>query len=239
MNDLITVQGLNTAKDVLLSGSSTGGISVISHVDTIASVFPNANVRGLASDGFLLDYSDLKGNLYYEGLLRAMLTLHNGTSHLNPHCLSSIQSGLPWQCLYAQYSYPYLKTDVFIAESLYDIWQLIRVMSSPGDGLGKFWGQCLSTPTLCNALQTQTFQTFYAAMASAFQTGSFTDSVKNFFAPACFVTELATDNNSWLKLHVVGKSLAEAVADWYFDRSSGAQNQYLDEPFPNGCGGNY
>ncbi len=56
---------MSDAENILVTGCSAGGLSTFFHLDTIASWFSRAVVKGAAFSGFFLPIENLQGHLLF------------------------------------------------------------------------------------------------------------------------------------------------------------------------------
>jgi len=114
--DLKTRQALYAATDIVIGGCSAGGIHVLAHLDTIrAHLPPSARVVGFVDSGFYLDqpwYSRPKAFV-------TSPTGMNASGMLNSDCIADYL-GSPESCLIGQISSTYLRTPVFLWQSIFD-----------------------------------------------------------------------------------------------------------------------
>ena len=52
--------GASNASEIVVTGGSAGGLSVVLHLDLVAQLIPWAMVRGIAEAGYFLDVKDVK-----------------------------------------------------------------------------------------------------------------------------------------------------------------------------------
>lgn len=114
------------ATDIVVSGTSAGGLGVYLNLDAMAAPFAQRHVRirGLASAGFFLntgtDYASQMATLARE---------QNSTPALNPRCIAdAAKRGLPAEsCFFPENSAAYMQTPVFGLQSRFDTWQLSHI----------------------------------------------------------------------------------------------------------------
>jgi hypothetical protein len=116
-------QGLKNAAEIVLSGDSAGGIGTWPHLDWLQQRYPGARVVGVpiaAFHFFAVPYTGpghTSSNLadFRESAWAGHVALWD--SFVNTACAAAIE---PWRCMLANYSFPYVKSSVFVVESLTD-----------------------------------------------------------------------------------------------------------------------
>lgn len=121
--------GLSSASDVLVSGSSAGGVAALNLVDDVARMLPNARVACLVNSGVFPPWGD------FAAFARNVATLH----------------GLARQdALFAESVLGSVAAPVLLVSSAYDSWHLRNILQINGSD----WQGCLSDgPTGCSMPQ--------------------------------------------------------------------------------------
>ena len=126
--------GLAAATEVILKGCSAGGLSVYLHADYVGSLLPAvAKYVAIPGAGFFMDLPGYDGAYHYRGNYQWVAQAMNVTQlgAVNDGCLAFYagQPGAPlWKCYVAQYTLPFIKTPLFIDNSLADSWQGSEIM---------------------------------------------------------------------------------------------------------------
>ena len=135
-----------------------------------------------------------------------------------------------------QYIFQFIKTPVFIANSLYDTAQLAGLLGleclppNCSDAMMKFFfnfrnvNSAYSTSPYCTFMFS--IQQFLDQLAPALATES-----TGVFADSCLVHCQTLTDNTWTQFLVGGQSMRDTFSDWYFDRSSGKTKE-VDCVFP-------
>ncbi len=129
LDTLDATSGLKGATDILLSGESAGGIAVWPKVDALAARYPAARVSGAPVAGFYSDSYPYTGpNATNGGLanfnksgLDQLYALYQPS--LNAACVAA-NAADPAFCMLSNNSFPYVKSAMFVTESLSDSVQL-------------------------------------------------------------------------------------------------------------------
>ncbi|CAI5472961.1 unnamed protein product [Closterium sp. Yama58-4] len=154
ISHLLAHHGMRSASHVLLSGCSAGGLAALLLCDSLADRMGREGgeelegvgggrgeegggekggvggreggvvVKCMSDGGYFLDARDVGGSRHFlrDTMFRPVTALHNVT--LNPHCLASRPANDSWQCFFPQHFLPFLRTPLFILNSLYDSWQV-------------------------------------------------------------------------------------------------------------------
>lgn len=124
LDDMDTRAGLlTTAEAVVLTGTSAGGLGTYLNADHVRSrLAPSTALHALPDAGFFLDHANFHGSMAFRAEMQGGLALWNSTLH--PACVAATAAADRWQCLFAQYVWPFIETPVFVMNSLYDTAQL-------------------------------------------------------------------------------------------------------------------
>ncbi|KAI9082638.1 hypothetical protein K1719_035507 [Acacia pycnantha] len=214
MEELMS-KGMQNADQALLSGCSAGGLATIIHCDEFKSLFPNSTqVKCLSDAGFFLDADDVSGGRTMRNLFAGVVQLQEVKENLPESCLSQFD---PTSNLVN-----HVETPLFLLNAAYDSWQVqASLIPAKADPYGS-WNDCKSNHANCNSSQIQFLQDFRTQMLNALQDFS-SEAQAGMFINSCFShcqsekQELWFSDNSPL---LMGKPVAIAVGDWYFDRDS-------------------
>uniref|UniRef100_A0A8C4IYK7 Notum, palmitoleoyl-protein carboxylesterase n=1 Tax=Dromaius novaehollandiae TaxID=8790 RepID=A0A8C4IYK7_DRONO len=127
-------KGLNTAKVLLLAGSSAGGTGVLLNVDRVAEQleemgYHGIQVRGLADSGWFLDNKQYRRTDCIDTITCAPTeAIKRGIRYWNgivpERCKLRFKEGEEWNCFFGYKIYPTLRCPVFIVQWLFDEAQL-------------------------------------------------------------------------------------------------------------------
>jgi hypothetical protein len=140
------VPSLADAAELLVSGSSAGGLTTLLHIDVIAErareVNANIRVSAVPEVGFFVDAASIWGGerLYTEVYTRIadFGNISAGTpDQVNADCVAANPGPNRWRCFMAQYTYPHIKTPVMIVNSKYDQWKRGEISLTPQEELGR------------------------------------------------------------------------------------------------------
>lgn len=151
MSFLMKDHGMDEATDVILTGGSSGGMAVYLNCDRIADQIRAANpkirVTCLADAGMFLDHPGISGNPTLSPQFVDSFYAWNSSAMTNQACIAHYTPlGTPWKCIFAQYVLPFIKTPLFIAQNLYDSYQLGHILGLGGcSTYGKDLSACPNT----------------------------------------------------------------------------------------------
>lgn len=218
---------LATAKNVIIKGCSAGGLAVYLHVDYLAgrinAVNPGARVLGSPGAGLFLDVNSLAGNKRYTPIYQYVANMQQvlQKGSVNDDCLADKAPSDQWQCFMAPYTLPYIKTPVFIMNSLADAWQQGNIM-----GLG-----CNpAVANSCNATQIAYLNNFRLEMIAALAPVTSQPQKHGVFAQSCSVHVVEDTTHYYTQVKVAGQTEASAFAAW-FNGQYGPATQVIDGQF--------
>jgi hypothetical protein len=122
---LLREAGMAAATDVVISGTSAGGLGVYLNLDAIRAQIPPAiRVRGLAVAGFFL----ASGANYLPQMINLAIA-QNSSGALSPTCRQKMAAHkLPAEmCIFPEYFAAAITTPVFALQSQFDTWQLAHI----------------------------------------------------------------------------------------------------------------
>ncbi|KPP77510.1 protein notum-like [Scleropages formosus] len=129
----LLAQGLDTAKLLLLAGSSAGGTGVLLSVDRVAEQLEelghtNVQVRGLSDSGWFLDNKQYRCTDCSDTISCAPTeAIRRGIRYWNgvvPERCREAHEGEEWNCFFGYKLYPTLTSPVFVVQWLFDEAQL-------------------------------------------------------------------------------------------------------------------
>lgn len=226
--DLCGSKGLSSATDVILSGTSAGGLATYIHAPHVAALLPWANVVAMPDAGYFLDHPNIHGVSTFRRSFQGAVgpALWNATAGLNPACVSAVAPADVWKCAFAPYTAPFNRVPTFVVNSLYDSAQLGIILQLP----------CASDIAKCDPQQ-------LAEVAKYRQ--AFMDAVKPVLAQpgtGCFLTacnqhEETCADGDWHGITVGGTVLSAAVPAWaaaaFAGGSTSTAFQFVDGVWPS------
>ncbi|XP_057800356.1 pectin acetylesterase 11-like isoform X6 [Salvia miltiorrhiza] len=209
MMDELLRMGMGNAKNALLSGTSAGGLATILHCDKFQALFPDSTrVKCLSDSGFFIRGQYFTGADLREGRFYGV----------------KLENLLPTSCT-TKFNPILLSENVFNGKSL-----------SPS------WYNCTQIDLmLCNWTDLQTMKdfrtTFIQTLKSTIVDSS---SRRGYFVHSCYrhghITEnfYSTCSSLFGNNILANKIVAQAVGDWYFDRSKFEEIDILND-LPRKC----
>lgn len=175
---------LSNASEVVITGASAGGLTVLLHVDSIADTVREGaaaaggggtapSIVAVTNCGFFLDGTDVWGGSQFRQVYQNVVALHNvsGPDSTDAQCWESLPTTVDatesWRCFMAPFVYPYISTPLFLVNSQYDSFQLQYILAGlPNNTVAPApdpaWAACILSPGLnasvCNATQVYAIQ---------------------------------------------------------------------------------
>nr|GMC55985.1 pectin acetylesterase 8-like [Ipomoea batatas] len=220
------VEAVNPA---IISGCSAGGLTSILHCDKFKTLLPaSTKVKCLADAGYFINAMDVSHAAHIEQFYNDVVTTHGSAKNLPTSCTSKMNPGL---CFFPQNIAPTIQTPLFLVNAAYDYWQIKNILA-PGvaDPQGT-WHSCKLDILKCSDTQLGIMQGFRLEFLKAL--GAVANSPSSgFFINSCYAHCQTGVQETWLRDDspmLDGKSIANAVGDWYYDRSP---FQKIDCPYP-------
>uniref|UniRef100_A0A0D9YII3 Pectin acetylesterase n=1 Tax=Oryza glumipatula TaxID=40148 RepID=A0A0D9YII3_9ORYZ len=204
--DELMGKGLATAKQAILSGCSAGGLAALLHCNDFHARFPKeVSAKCLPDAGFFLDVEDLSGERHMWSVFNGTVHLQNVREVLSKDCLTKKD---PTECFFPAELVKSITAPTLILNSAYDSWQMDPFLDSHGPVAKLTFG--IAVPHKSK----NKFVDDVEIVKDKKDWGLFIDS--------CFTHCQTPFNISWSSQAspVLGsKTVAEAVGDWYFERS--------------------
>ena len=218
--------GMAAASDVILTGGSSGGLATYLVCDRVAGMVSGANATTkyscLADAGFFLDHGNVAGAPTTSPQFKESFVAWNSSGGTNQDCIKHYTPlGTPELCIFAEYVAPFIKSPLFIAQNLYDSWQLNNILKVTTGGCGGY-GHNLST---CTGPQMGAVQAYGATMRTRLNISAFPK--RGIFAPSCIAHCQTTENEhpaslwQWPARWGIGHGVSppntpqEVHANWY------------------------
>jgi len=253
------VPGLAGVTDLLVSGSSAGGLTTLLHLDEIAAAAraanPGVRVAGVPEVGFFLDAESIwrGGERVARRAYAAVAALGNVSTgdpaQVNAACMLGTPPGERWRCFMAPYTYPFVATPTFLLQSSLDQYQTQNLLAPNEDTAVAVTPYAPFLPcTLhpgpepaggaCNATQwAQWFgydAQFYAAFDAALAaTPPAVLARSGGVLTTCPIHTTAIGGRSHA-IRVAGKSMYDYLAEWWAARGAPVEGGRWarDVPFP-------
>jgi len=232
--DTLLEKGLAEAEEVLLTGCSAGGLAAILHADHVKKrldIVPRLKKFGVAPiSGFFLLHSNLDGEAVFPEEMKYAFDLANASYGVNADCVAAFPEET-WKCGFAQHSFAFTHSRVFLLNSALDSWQISCIYTAgfergfPREGVQDMNGNCSAAPgwkkcskdvASCGAEQVhklneyiQDFQAILAMNPSTSRGGN------GAFIHSCFTHCEALSNPQWSGFEINGVSMQQAVSKWW------------------------
>ena len=250
---------LSATSELVVSGSSAGGLTTLLHLDYVAGRAQGANpalrVAGVPEVGFFVDAASIwDGRHVYTEMYQRVAAFGNVSGGLPEQVNADCAAAYPaeedrWHCFMAQYTYPHVRTPTFLLQSQVDEWQAQNILAPDLDTSVAVhtyapFVPCILHPgppgqggSQCNATQwaqwsgyaAQFFAALYASMAA---TPPDTLARSGGVITSCPIHTTAISGKSH-SIVVGGRSMYDWLVAWY---DSGAPKEggawTLDLPWP-------
>jgi len=252
---------LAKASSLLLSGSSAGGLAVYLHADyisdTVHAANPSCVVKAVPEAGFFPDaasiwplpHTDVERPQYRHVMsevfsrLAGFANITGGApDQVSAACVAATEERDRWRCFSAQYTLPFIRTPLFVVNSMHDQWQAQHMLAPDPNvsyGVTSYapFRPCIKAPLVgCNATQ-------------AAQWTAYADQFMDLLASARAATPppLAAQhagvitscpihdtlmNGLSRRIVVRGSTLYDRVAAWVLEEPGTAGVWTVDVPFP-------
>lgn len=233
--DDLWCKGMQYAENAILSGSSAGGLATILNCDKFKSFFPDdsVKVKCVANAGFFINIKTITGSPNIQKMYQRVVNLHGSAKNLPPSCTSAMEPSL---CFFPQHVVPYVETPLFIFNSAYDAWQINNTLIPPNLDPQRAWEHCKFQISACTFSQRMTIQDFGVEFLKTF-VGLTPCYTRGYFITSCHTHPDIIWPKYWfatISPRILNKTIAEAVGDWYFDRTG--IHQHIDPyPFARDC----
>ncbi|KAL8046850.1 hypothetical protein ABFX02_08G200600 [Erythranthe guttata] len=221
MEDLLA-KGMANAENAILTGGSAGGLGAILHCDDFRSLLPNTKrVKCISDSGVFLHAKDLPGADQRAEYFAKMVAYHGVTKSLPSPCTSRMN------CVFPEYIVRDIETPIFFIESAFDPYQLIHHYFSNEST----WENCTANLEVCTPSQLQTMKDYGITLRKTLQEfGVCKPKSVGMFVHSCYRHGNWYDDLTWTRSALLGnKTIAQAVGDWFFDRSSFQEIDYENE----------
>ena len=230
--------GMAHATDVILTGGSSGGLATYLTCDRVGELVSRVNASTryscLADAGFFLDHPNYEGQPSYSPLFEQSFYAWNSSGGTNQACIAHYaRLGTPEKCIFAQYVAPFIQSDLFIMQTLYDSFQLANILQVTGAGKCAGYGSpglAGCQPEQISAIQQygSTTRTLLASLAAKSQR-------LGVYAPSCISHCQSVENEhpaalwDWPARWGIGNATPSAAFnDWYSNRKSNYLVQQCD-----------
>ncbi|XP_065058133.1 uncharacterized protein LOC135685948 [Rhopilema esculentum] len=217
-------RGLEKASDVILSGTSAGGLAVLLQGDYLKHKLPKtATVRGLVDAGFFLD-SQAEGSVdVTENQFKGLYETH--MPKLRTKCEKGRDNSTKFKCLLPQNMVQYTSLPLYFVNSLYDHWQLSELHQL----------RCIYNNEKCQPQQRDRILEFRNDMYKNLKEALKDSKHHGLFADSCIGHGQAIVDYTWSRIRVNNQTLNDAFNEWVNDKHGEKRHWNVDCHFP--CNG--
>ena len=227
--ELEALAGLQSlATDVVLTGTSAGGLATFVHAPRLAALLPpTADVVAAPDAGAFVDLADVYGAHSWAASLQASHALWNAT--VGAACAAArAPTGDAWRCLLPEVAYASAPAAprTFVVQSLSDPTGAGIVIRLP----------CSFAAGKCNASMLAALQRYSDGVADAIvgaqAAGGAARAEDGFFLTTCAQHEETCADGDWAGISVGGATMAQAFAQWRTRAAAPADSRRRDVPWP-------
>ena len=217
-------RNLQKASDIVLSGTSAGGLAVLLQGDYLKHRLPKtALVRGLVDAGFFLNSQAEDGTNIIGNQFRGLYDLHN--PKLRKACEREQNNSTKFLCLFPENTLQQNKLPIYFINALYDHWQLSELQQV----------HCVYHNDQCMTTERDRILNFRKVMFSRLN-----DAIKHLpnaglFADSCIGHGQAIVDYTWSRIRVNNSTLRDAFDKWLRDVHGEKRHFNVDCHFP--CNG--
>ena len=228
---LLTDFGMTYAKEVIISGASAGGVAVYLHADYLSTKITNhammtqkqingspaaatpPRVTAVADAGFFPDLPSITGDYLYTPLYKSIFNLHHMRDSVNQDCIDYYSPHKEeWKCFMAQYTLPFIKTPLYIVNSMSDSWVTQNIM-------GIYCNPSMDTNT-CTEEELAFFDTFRQEILNIPQLKQYiSKSTSGLWLCECWAHSVLNFDNYWLLTEVQGSNIRKSFNNWYLGKN--------------------
>ena len=217
-------RNLESANDIILSGTSAGGLAVLLQGDYLKHRLPRtATVRGLVDAGFFLDSPSEDGSNVVENQFKGLFDIHQ--PKLRMKCENGKDNSTKYQCLFPQQTILHTKLPVYFVNALYDHWQLSELQRL----------HCVYNNDNCIPEQRDRILNFRNVMYDHLLDALGHMKNAGLYADSCIGHGQVIVDYTWTRIRVNNQTINDAFHDWFNDRSGEKRHINTDCRYP--CNG--
>jgi len=238
LQDLEDRHGMGTAKKVLVSGGSAGGLAAYIHAPYIASRFPQAATGSAPCSGYFPDFANAAGDLVYGNAMIHAAWMQNVTGSLNPACVAAQSPGEEWRCFMSPQAYAHSPVPTFVINSAWDSASLGAIFTASVQNVSwdsnntvsaglPGWESCGGDFQKCNSSQVGAWNGFADSLVGQINsTDKFHSPGNGAFVHSCII-HMASLGQDWASSRIGNVLFKDAFEAWWFGNFGGA-----GEPVP-------
>ena len=234
VEDLAAKYGMGNATDVLLAGSSSGGLAAMMHADYVRSQLPPDVRFGVLSDsGWFRPSYSLDRTRYTERMRTLYWTMQSVS---DAGCEAAMGEADRWKCIFAPNVFPHVGSRVFVLEAAYDAWQLLNILGIDCSTYGQ--SLCACTVEDMHAINAYGSAARLSILEALNSTAHHATS-SGALVSACILHGQAVNvlgTRSW-DLRAGGTSPRDSVRAWFFAAGGRASGPMSEEEGASRTGG--
>ena len=221
----------STATEVIVSGTSAGGLSTHLHAPLFAARLSSARVVAVPDAAFWWDtlaYNSTTVHPWLDALTPALPLWNASFNPANPAaaaCLA-VYTNDPVKCFTQPYQSAYSNVPTFHAQSLYDVSNLRMCFQAPCQFTG-------NTPGTCTPVQVTAIQQFARDLGESIK--STVKDTDGYFFQSCSQHETTCRYPDWFSVTTpTGATMNTTFTEWYTGTGAGRE-QDIGWPNDNSC----
>ena len=216
IDDLKVRYGMASAAEVLLVGSSSGGMAALQQADFVGSLLPATTRYGAIEDGGWYLPSSTFNHNQWDLRMRSLHTVAQTRS--NVACEAAFPASEEWHCMIATTVFPYITSRMFLAEAAYDAWQLVNHLGVTCSN----YGSDLSACTVADMAEIDLYGGIMrSSIRAALNSSAHHATESSTFMSACIihahVSWVMMGDEGWT-LRAGGSTLRDEVHAWWLGR---------------------
>lgn len=209
--------GMSSASEIIISGTSAGGLAVYIHADYLvgkineeiqrsSKVLPR--IVAVPDAGFFMDVPSVNGTYLYTPNYKNVFVMQNIANSVDADCMAYYQPlGESWKCFMAPYTLPFVQTPMFIVNSMVDSWQGEHIM-----GL-------TCSPTVAGSCDSESLAYLDYFRDQMIHNTSMTQFIAQKGAGAwlveCYTHCLLDNDHYYSEVQVESRSMMQTLSSWY------------------------
>lgn len=207
IDHLIKHTDLSSADNVILAGTSAGGIGALVNGDFLRDKLSSVESLHVLLDGAMFpDQPSYSGEHVMANLLKKTFYFHNIKDSVSiKDCTSELDISEQWKCLQPNYYYKHVYTPAFFIQSLHDTWFSAHALGVQCSTKG-----CKSTQI---QIIDESRQKFLSILKNVMLSKG-----DGLFVSSCPFHWVLLKSTFYENLNINGTNVADAVGQWYFHR---------------------
>ena len=214
---LLNDHNMSNASTIAIAGSSAGGLTIYLQADYLANKIKHRamaaglskppKIFGVPDAGYFLDTAAIDGEHILRDMMKRLYDFHDIRPTMNKECLKRFSDENAYKCMFAQNMIGYIKTPIFIMNSMFDSWQTKHLMKLSCD--------VTASNSNCSDRETRYLKQYRESFLNS-MTAFLIDGQQDggCFLSACPTHSMANDDKFWLHSYIDGANMRKAMLDW-------------------------